>query len=119
MVKLVANSRMNAYCDIWALSRDFKFDGTQLRDGIRAAFRRRTTALSADFAVALSREFSGNDSELRQWAAFIKRGQLRIAEGDWETVVETFRDFLGPAVSAAAFGSPLKLDWPKGVPWNA
>ena len=46
MVKLgVANSRMKDYYDIWALSREFDFDGAQLSDAIRATFRRRKTAI--------------------------------------------------------------------------
>ena len=39
MVKLgVANSRMKDYDDIWALSREFDFDGGLLTDAIRATF---------------------------------------------------------------------------------
>ena len=42
----VANSRMKDYCDIWALSREFDFDGAQLSDAIRATFRRRASSPS-------------------------------------------------------------------------
>ena len=62
MVKLgVANSRMKDYYDIWALSREFDFDGAQLSDAIRATFRRRKTALPADFPgiCAFARFFRG------------------------------------------------------------
>jgi hypothetical protein len=119
MVKLgVANSRMKDYYDIWALSREFDFDGAQLSDAIRATFRRRKTVLPADFPVALSSDFSGNASKQHQWGAFIKRGRLRISEGDLEKVVETIRGFLGPAVAAARSGSELNAVWPKGGPWK-
>jgi len=119
MVKLgVANSRMKDYYDIWALSRDFDFDGGLLTDAIRATFRRRKTALPADFPVALSPDFSGNASKQRQWAAFIKRGRLRIAEGDLEKVIETVRGFLGPTLAATTSGAELTAKWPKGGPWK-
>jgi len=119
MVKLgVANSRMKDYYDIWALSREFDFDGAQLSDAIRATFRRRNTALPDGFPVALSPEFSGDASKQRQWAAFIKRGRLKIAEGDLEKVIETIRGFLEPALAAVTSGAELTAKWPKGGPWK-
>jgi len=109
---------MKDYYDIWALSREFDFDGAQLSNAILATFRRRKTALPADFPVALSREFFGDPSKQRQWAGFIKRGRLKIAEADLEKVVGTIRTFLEPALAAVTSGAELKATWPKRGPWK-
>jgi len=53
---------------------EFDFDGTQLSEAISATFRRRKTALPADFLVALSPDFSGNASKQRQWLLLSSAG---------------------------------------------
>jgi hypothetical protein len=119
MVKLgIANSRMKDYYDIWALSREFEFEGVVLSGAIRATFHRRKTVLPDGIPVGLSPEFSGNDSKRRQWGGFIKRGRLRLSETDLETVIEIIRVFLEPAIAAAASGTKFNAEWPKGGPWK-
>ena len=41
----VLNSRMKDFYDIWLLSRQFDFNGTDLADAVRLTFERRSTAL--------------------------------------------------------------------------
>ncbi len=46
MIKLgILNSRMKDFYDIWLLSRQFDFDGTQLAEAIRLTFKQRGTSL--------------------------------------------------------------------------
>lgn len=119
MVKLgMANSRMKDYYDVWTLCREFDFDGEVLSAAIRATFRRRKTALPAEFPVALSPEFYGAPAKQRQWEAFIKRGRLKVAETDLAKVVAVIREFLGPAMDAAANESVFKKQWVKGGEWE-
>jgi hypothetical protein len=119
MVKLgVANSRMKDYFDIWTLCREFDFDGEVLSAAIRATFRRRKTALPAEFPVALSQEFYDEPTKQRQWEAFTKRGRLKVAETDLAKVVMVIRQFLGPAANAAANELVFKKQWSKGGGWR-
>lgn len=119
MVKLgVANSRMKDYFDIWTLCREFDFDGEVLSAAIRATFRRRKTALPAEFPVALSQEFYDEPTKQRQWEAFTKRGRLKVAETDLAKVVAVIRQFLGPAANAAANDLVFKKQWSKGGGWR-
>ena len=119
MVKLgVANSRMKDYFDIWTLCREFDFDGEVLSAAIRATFRRRKTALPAEFPVALSQEFYDEPTKQRQWGAFTKRGRLKVAEADLAKVVAMIRQFLGPAANAAANDLVFKKQWSKGGAWR-
>lgn len=119
MVKLgMANSRMKDYFDIWTLCREFDFDGEVLSAAIRATFRRRKTALPAEFPVALSQEFYDEPTKQRQWGAFTKRGRLKVAESDLAKVVAVIRDFLGPAANAAANELVFTKQWTKGGGWR-
>jgi hypothetical protein len=119
MVKLgMANSRMKDYFDIWTLCREFDFDGEMLSAAIRATFRRRKTALPAEFPFALCQEFYDEPTKQRQWQAFIKRGRLKVAEIDLAKVVALIRDFLGPAATAAANELVFKKQWSKSGGWR-
>jgi len=74
MVKLgLANSRMKDFYDIWALSREFDFDGGVLSAAIHATFKRRKTALTPTTPLALTPELSGDPLKQTQWKAFFQR----------------------------------------------
>ena len=119
MVKLgMANSRMKDYYDIWALCREFDFDGALLTRAIAATFRRRKTALPAELPVALSAEFSSDPSKRLQWGAFAKRGRLKDSEPDLGKVVSLTRAFLEAPAEAARSKGEFKAHWPKGGPWK-
>ena len=68
MVKLgTMNSRMKDFYDIWALSRQFEFNGPELAEAIRLTFERRGTALPSAVDA-----FTGpfvSDKQV-QWSAF-------------------------------------------------
>jgi Nucleotidyl transferase AbiEii toxin, Type IV TA system len=120
MVKLgLANSRMKDFYDIWALSRDFDFDGGVLSAAIRATFKRRKTALTATMPQALTSEFSNDPLKQSQWKAFVRRSRLKLADEGLEGVVAEIRDFLESPVVAASKGESLKLAWAKGGPWGS
>jgi hypothetical protein len=119
MVKLgIANSRMKDYHDIWALCREFDFEGEIVRSAIRATFRRRQTTLPRQTPVALSDEFSANASKQLQWGAFIRRGRLKVSEPDLSKVIELIRKFLNAPIEAAVSEKALNAHWPKGGPWK-
>lgn len=76
----IANSRMKDYYDIWALARDFEFDGETLTAAIRATFQRRRTALPADIPLGLSDEFAADTGKQTQWRAFVRRSRLHLKD---------------------------------------
>lgn len=112
------NSRMKDYYDIWALSREVAFDGAVLSKAIVATFRRRKTDLPDGLPVGLSDEFTTDATKRTQWAAFIRRTPLRIAEKDLAVVVTGIRGFLMPLVAAMTTGAPFGQCWPKSGPWG-
>ena len=119
MVKLgLANSRMKDFYDIWALSREFDFDGGVLSAAIHATFKRRKTGLTPTMPLALTPDFSDNQTKQTQWKAFVRRSKLKLAVNSLEEVVAEIRLFLETPVVAASQGSNLKASWPKGGPWK-
>lgn len=119
MVKLgLANSRMKDFYDIWALSREFEFNGGVLSAAIQATFKRRKTALTPTMPLALTSEFSGDPLKQTQWKAFVRRSRLKLATEGLEQVVAEIKSFLETPVVAASKGEKLKAAWPKGGPWR-
>jgi predicted nucleotidyltransferase component of viral defense system len=74
------NSRMKDFYDIWAMSRQFAFEGPSLSEAIRATFSRRKTALPESIPVGLSAELAEDADKQKQWVAFLRRSALD-AEG--------------------------------------
>ena len=119
MVKLgLANSRMKDFYDIWALSREFDFDGSVLSAAIRATFKRRKTTLAAIMPQALGADFSGNPLKQTQWRAFVRRSRLKLPTEGLERVVAGIKTFLEAPAVAASKGERLKAAWVKGGPWK-
>jgi hypothetical protein len=111
VVRGVLNSRMKDYYDIWALCREFEFDGAILSKAIIATFQRRKTGLPTGIPVGLSDELSSDTAKRKQWSAFIRRTPLRIVEQDMSQVVATIRGFLMPPYEAAATGKSFNQTW--------
>lgn len=118
MVKLgMANSRMKDFFDIWFLARLFRFEGSTLRDAIKATSGRRG-ASSAETTIALKPEFSGDPAKRAQWKAFLRRSGLVEAGPTLDAICALLRDFLIPPAQAASSGQPFDLHWGPGGPWQ-
>lgn len=119
MVRLGAiNSRMKDYYDIWALARNFDFDGEVLINSIKATFRRRKTTLPPDVPVGLSDEFAEDRTKQAQWTAFVRRGRLKLSAADLGVVVEGIRAFLIPVSFSALHSEAFHKKWHKGGGWR-
>ena len=79
---------------------------------------RRKTDRPDGLPVGLSDEFASDAAKRTQWAAFIRRTPLRIAEGDLGVVVTGIRGLLMPPVTAVTSGNSFDRRWPKGGPWG-
>jgi hypothetical protein len=112
------NSRMKDFYDIWTLCRSFEFDGPTLADAIRATFERRGTAVPAAPPDALTTAFAEDETKVRQWQAFLRRGRLTAGTPDLGTVVATLNGFLMPPTLALRNGGAFATTWPAGGPWR-
>jgi len=114
----ILNSRMKDFFDIWVLSRRFDFDGANLARAVSGTFGQRGDAVPAK-PLALTPAFSGNETKVVQWRAFLRKQRLgQYAPDSLSKVVEDIAVFLGPVAIALAAGKPFKMKWPAGGPWS-
>ncbi len=119
MVSLgMANSRMKDFFDLRIMGKTFSFEGQMLATAIEATFSRRKTSLPEALPLALTPEFSEDASKQTQWRTFIKRNQLPADDLSLSAVIAEIRDFLLPAMNAAARGKVFDFHWPPGGPWR-
>ena len=115
-VKLgMLNSRMKDFYDIWLLSRQFDFDGSELAEGIRRTFERRGTALPVEIE-AFTQPFI--DSKQIQWMAFRNRLQQDHVPASFTNIVAAMADFLSPIVAAVSSRQPVPNHWTASGPWT-
>lgn len=114
----MANSRMKDFFDIWVLALMFEFDGPRLAQGVRATFERRRMPIPVAPPLALTEEFYADPAKQVQWAAFLRKGRLKIQEKDFSKVASLLRDFLMPPATAAAQKRNFSQRWPASGPWR-
>jgi len=116
MVKLgILNSRMKDFYDIWFLSRQFNFHGSQLLQAIQLTFKQRGTTLSENivaFQVTFIKE------KQVQWTAFCRRINQEHLPNDFSDIVDQLISFLGPIIEAACSGQPFDKNWIAANEWR-
>lgn len=105
----ISNSRMKDFYDIWALSRNFEFDGSLLQSAVKATFERQRTGLPQEPPVGLRDDFAGDPERTAMWKDFLQRADAENSPslGD---VVAWIRGFLMPLARQEAGG----LSWKDG-----
>jgi hypothetical protein len=115
MVKLgILNSRMKDFYDIWLLSRQFDFDGTQLARAIQLTFEQRGTTMVEEI---LAFEDSFIAEKQVQWAAFCKRINQEHFLTEFTDIVAHVENFLSPAADAVRSRQPFSKHWVKANKW--
>jgi hypothetical protein len=110
MVELgINNSRMKDFFDLAVIARTSELDGSTLVDALRATFERRGTALPASAPTALTAEFAVAPAKVRQWGAFVTKGQLQ--GHDLGEVVALLHTLLLAPITAAASNQPFDSTW--------
>lgn len=113
-----ANSRTKDYYDLFELPRAFALDGAILAESIRRTFARRVTPLPPTSMEGLSDAFARDPLHSGRWRAFLDKGRLGEAEGDFLKVVAFIRDFATPVMDAVRTQSPFDRKWVAGGPWR-
>lgn len=111
------NSRMRDYFDVWALSRQFEFDGATLSAAIRETFSRRGLEVP-EHPVGLAEKFAADGLKAQQWRGFLRNSRLSSAPESLSTVVSNIRDFLGPVTAALHAQTPFAGRWAPVGPWS-
>jgi len=117
MVKLgQVNSRIKDFYDIWALSRQFDFDGKTLAAAIQKTFAHRRTTVTPQ-PTAFSMAFATDPTKTTQWQAFVRKTRLKDAPAEFVEVVHAVETFLVPPAAAVSSGQSFGQRWRAPGPW--
>jgi hypothetical protein len=112
------NSRMKDFFDVWALSREFAFEGAALASAIASTFDRRGTAIPESRPLAFTPQFAEDPTKLKQWKAFLARSRVAKEPPAFGVVLALVAEFLQPVSDAARTRTRLRSSWPAGGPWT-
>ena len=112
------NSRVRDFFDIWALSRQFEFEGNRLATAIRETFSRRSLDVPA-LPVALTDEFATDAGKAQQWRGFLRRSLVSGVPSDLAEIVRDLHVFLGPVAQALHHGRAFEDNWRAPGPWSS
>lgn len=112
----ILNSRIRDFFDVWALSRQFDFEGPVLARAIRETFERRELEIIPR-PVALTGEFASDAAKAAQWRGFLRKNRLEGVPAELAGVIEAIHGFLGPVAEALSEGKAFEGRWPAPGPW--
>ncbi len=114
----MANSRLKDYFDIWMLSRNFSIEADVLLEAIRQTFSKRQTEFPQREPVALSEDFSGNESKQQQWQGFISKQRKQKTVPGLPDIIDALRVFLLPIISGIDTGVLCVKTWQPEQGWT-
>lgn len=110
------NSRMRDFFDIWALTRQFDFEGAVLAAAVRETFARRDLEVTLR-PVALTNEFATDHTKAVQWQGFLRKNRLVQTKATLAHVVEEIAAFLEPVAEALHERREFRCHWKSPGPW--
>ena len=112
MIKLGhLNSRMKDFYDIWLLSRQFRFELSNLAEAVKLTFKQRGTELNQPIE-AFSADFIS--SRLSMWAAFRKRLKQDHVPASFQDIATEVESFLAPVIN----GASEEKEWTPAGSWS-
>lgn len=112
------NSRNKDFCDLYALTKHFSFEGDQLVRAMRATFDRRCTTFSRILPVALTPSFYADAERSKQWRSYLDRNEIPDIPSDCIKMGECLVSFFKEPWDALARGSGFNGHWTAGGPWR-
>lgn len=110
------NSRVRDFFDVWALSRQFDFDGRVLAAAVRETFARR--GLEVDpHSVALTEAYASDAAKAAQWRGFLRKSRLGGVPTELTDIVAKIAAFLGPVAKALHEDRAFEGRWKAPGPW--
>ena len=108
------NSRMKDFYDLWFLSRQYNFKGSQLSKAIELTFKNRDTSIKEDI-TAFKKEFIRKKET--EWKAFIKNLSQEYYPS-LSNVMESVKLFLLPVIQSLRNKKPGPKNWKAPGPWS-
>ena len=116
MIKLgELNSRMKDFYDIWLLSRQFPFDGSDLQKSIIGTFFQRGTELPSEIEAFTESFIKVKDT---QWKAFRKNINNEAIPVSFKEITSQIRRFIQPIVESTANEGDYNKNWLPELGWS-
>jgi predicted nucleotidyltransferase component of viral defense system len=115
----IGNTRMKDFYDLWYLSQHFTFEGDLLGRAIAATFDRRRTPIPIDTPLALTSEFTNDETKQRQWVAFVRKGKLTGEGLVLSQIGSILHDFLMPPTIVIGAGVEFDRVWSSDLGWHS
>jgi predicted nucleotidyltransferase component of viral defense system len=112
-----ANSRMKDFYDLAILSQIFTFEGDVLVRAIAATFARRQTPMRPGLPIALTSQFTDDQTKRTQWAAFLRKSAAPN-KTSLRDAAATITRFVEQPIAAATSGAAFRMSWKPGGPWT-
>jgi len=108
------NSRMKDFYDIWLLSRQFEFYGSELSEAIRLTLKNRGTEIPDNITA-----FTGNfaSSKQVQWTAFHKRLKQDHVPTVFSEIITGVKAFIQPITTTHLTGKQFSQKWSVSGSW--
>jgi len=94
VLRWLLNNRLRDYFDVWALSRQFDFEGPLLSRAVAETFARRQAEVPAA-SPSLTDEFAADPAKMAHWRGVLRRSRPEAVPQD-RHVVLAVAVFLGP-----------------------
>lgn len=119
MIKLgLLNSRMKDFYDLWLMTRQFDFEGTDLVEAIQRTFSHRKTALPAKPPLLAEEIYDEKSDRQTLWKAFLQKGQISQAPQKLKETARIIEDFLMDPIKAIHEKSEFASEWKASGPWS-
>lgn len=112
------NSRVRDFLDVWLLSRQFEFAGSELLRAVRATFSTRGTVIGQSPAC-FTASFAEDEARRVLWARFLERSQIEGAPAEFVQVVQDVAEFAVPLLGALTNDVPFTDVWRPPGPWSS
>ena len=106
--RLLDNSRMKDFYDIYSLSKNNDFKGIDLRKAILETFENRSTDFKKD-TILFKKEFAKDEEKNVQWEAFINR--IKSDKVNFEEVMKQIGKFLNPLYESLINSTLYNNNW--------
>jgi len=110
------NSRMKDFYDIWRMSQQFDFKGTDLCNAINGTFGQRETAV-IEFDELIDELLESETLQI-QWTAFLSKSAISGPE-TFAEVLALIGKFLSPVFSSIKNNKVLSQKWVPPGPWRS
>ena len=112
------NSRMKDFYDIWLMTRQFDFNGTQLSEALKRTFAKRKTLFPQSRQLFVEDIYDEQSHQQMLWKNFLGKGKIENISAKLSVVARDIEKFLSKPIDAINKDQTFKCSWKAPGPWK-